>query len=70
MAESDCNVTAETAEMPGYLVEFAMAVEKWVDGTQVEWVETDEIEAWWREAWAELIRSRLRLTQVIWPRAT
>ena len=53
MADLDCNVTAETAEMPGYLVGFAMTVERWVDGTLVELVERDEIEAWWRATWAE-----------------
>ena len=39
--------------MPGYLVGFAMTVERWVDGTLVELVERDEIEAWWRATWAE-----------------
>ena len=53
MAELDCNVTAETAEVPGYLVGFAMTVERWVDGTWVELVERDEIEAWWDATWDE-----------------
>ena len=49
MAELDCNVTAETAEMVG----FAMTVERWVEGTLVELVERDEIEAWWDATWDE-----------------